>query len=143
MYAQQLAWLHAVPKSSSKDKNEKPRFEKLDDDNPAKTLPEANGYLTMCFQLAGICSSGGMAITALTWSEIDSFIARSAYPLTGWESEQIISMSRIYVNFSHKAKDAGFPAPYNPAANDDDAMEAARSIVNNRFLAMLGPDGKK
>ncbi len=84
-----------------------------------------------------------MAIAALTWSEIDSFIARSAYPLTGWESEQIISMSRTYVNFSHKAKEAGCPAPYNPAAKDEDAMEAARTLVNNRFLAMLGSMGKK
>lgn len=132
-----MAWLHGSPKRHKNDESPKSRAELLDDDDPAKSLPEINGYLSKCFMLSGVCLSGGMAIAPLTWVEVDSFVNRSAYPLTGWESEQIILMSRAYVNYSHKAKDLGCPSPFNLAANDEDAKEINRAIVNARFTSMF------
>lgn len=132
-----MAWLHAAPKRHKKDDDPTSRAESLDDDNPAKSLPEINGYLAKCFHLSGVCLSGGMGINALTWAEIDSFVNRSGYPLTGWESEQIILMSRAYVNYSHKAKELSCPSPFNLAANDEGAKETNRRIVNDRFMAMV------
>lgn len=137
-----MAWLQAAPKRHNKDDNPLSRYESLGDDNPANSLPEADGYIVKCFRLIDVCSSSGMGITALTWLEVNSFSTCSGYPLTGWESEQIILMSRAYVNYSHKAKEANCPSPFNLAANDDDAMEANRKIVNDRFLAMIGAEDK-
>lgn len=133
-----MAWLKAAPKRHKKDEDPKSRFESLDDDNPSKSLPEADTYLIKCFRLIGLFLDVGMGRYTLTWSEIDAFSTCSGYPLTGWESEQIILMSRAYVNYSHKAKELSCPSPFNLAASDDDAMEANRKIVNDRFLAMLG-----
>lgn len=137
-----MAWLHAAPKRHKNDDDPASRAESLGDDDPAKSLPEINGYLSKCFQLSGICLSGGMGLNALTWTEVDAFANRSGYPLNGWESEQIILMSRAYVNYSHKAKELNCPSPFNLAANDEDAMEVNRKIVNDRFLAMLGTTEK-
>lgn len=78
-----------------------------------------------------------MGMTALSWSEMDAFCNRSGYPLSGWESEQIILMSRAYCRMSHDAREVGCPAPYNLAAEDEDAQEVNRSIVNDRFMRML------
>lgn len=132
-----MAWLQAAPKRHKNDSDPTSRVESLSDDNPAKTLPEADRYLVKCFHLSGVCLSNGMGTTALTWAEIDSFVNRSGYPINGWESEQIILMSRAYVNYSHKAKEINCPSPFNLAASDDDAMEANRKIVNDRFMAMV------
>ena len=84
----------------------------------------------------GICSSNGMNITALDWSDVESFCNQSGYGLSGWESEQVVLMSRAYCHMSHQAKEFGFPAPYNQAASDDDALQKNRNKVNAQFMAM-------
>lgn len=136
-----MAWLNAKPKRHKNDEKPKSRFEILKDNDPAKALPETNRYIVDCFELAGVCLSGDMSITPLTWSEVESFVNCSERPLTGWESEQIILMSRDYIVYSHKAKDLGCPSPFNLAANDEDARAINRAIVNDRFNAMFNAMG--
>lgn len=137
-----MAWLHAAPKRNKKDENPKSRLELLSEDDPARELPDINLYLSMCFELLGICSNTGMGLTALTWFDVKSFCDQSSYPLTGWESEQIVLMSRAYCRMSHKATKVGFPSPYNLALEDEDALEVNRSIVNDRFLSMVNETSK-
>lgn len=130
-----MAWLHAAPKTKDK-KTPESRFNTLDEDDPARELPEADPFLEMCFNLVGPCLDGSMSLSPVTWRELQSFIGISGYRLDGWESQQIILMSRAYVNMSHKASEMGCPAPYNLAAFDEDAKEINRSKVNDAFMAM-------
>lgn len=85
----------------------------------------------------GICSSNGMGATSLNWSDVESFCNQSAYILTGWQSEQVVLMSRAYCGMLHEARKITCPAPYNLASEDEDAKEVNRSIVNDRFLSMV------
>lgn len=79
-------------------------------------------------------SSSGMGATPLTWVELDAFISRSGYHLTGFEAEQIMRMSRDYCSFSHRAKELGCPPPYSEAITDDeDALEKMRAKVARQW----------
>ena len=132
-----MAWLHAAPKQFKNDNDPKPRVNILSEDDPTRQLPHADSYLIKCFDLMGQCSTNGMGATALTWSDVESFSNRSGYDLNGWESEQIIMMSRKYCSMYQQSKELGYPPPYSAAASDKDARQKARDIVNARFLAML------
>ncbi len=79
--------------------------------------------------------TGAMGIIPLTWVELDAFISRSGYPLSGFEAENIITMSREYCNFSHKAKELGCAPPYNSGVsfNDDNSLDAMREKVARQW----------
>lgn len=133
LYAKQLAWLYATPKHHKDEEDPKSRVNSLDKNHPANTLPEIDPFLAKCFQLAGICLSGGMSVIPLTWQELDSFISRSGYILDGWESEQIINMSRVYCSFSQDAKELGCPAPYQDGKVLAASMDAIRDKVAKKW----------
>jgi hypothetical protein len=84
----------------------------------------------------GVCSSGGMSIAALTWSDVKSFCDQSAYRLSGWQSEQVVLMSRDYCSMAHQAKKLDCLSPYNEAANSEEAMQTTRNLVAEQFAAM-------
>ena len=130
-----MAWLHAAPKRNDKDDKPPSRFKTLKDGDPLKDLPEINEYYAICFQLSGMFLTGAMGIIPLTWAELDSFVSRSAYPLSGFEAENIITMSREYCNFSHKAKELGCAPPYNNNSlyNDEDSLDAMRDKVARQW----------
>lgn len=73
----------------------------------------------------------------LTWKELEAFTNKSGYTLDGWQSEQIIMMSRDYCNFLHKAKDTHCPAPYQEYFDDVDPMDEIRKRVDDSWPAML------
>lgn len=131
-----MAWLHSAPKQSKNDENPKSRLEILDEDDPARTLPDADEYLTARFVSSGMFLSGGMGMSPLTWTEISAYIDKSGYRLDGWESEQIFNMSQAYCGMSHTSKESTCPAPYNLAATDETALEKNRSIVADKFKRM-------
>lgn len=128
-----MAWLHSAPKLHEKDANPKSRVNTLPDDSHSRRLPEANSYLTLCFELSGFCLSGSMSAVPLTWCEIDAFVRRSGYHLNGWESEQIIKMSNSYCNMLSKAKSIDCPAPYIEGYDSDEAIEQMRKRVNEQW----------
>lgn len=98
-----------------------------------KSLPDINEYIANCFHLTGICLSGGMGITPITWAELDSFVNRSAYPLNGWESEQIIMMSRAYCGMHVKAQKLRCIAPYIENMDEDERIEYTRDKVARQW----------
>ena len=128
-----MAWLHSAPKKHEKDDNPKTRLSLLPEDHPAKHLPEANGYLTLCFELSGFCLSGSMGAIPLTWSEVNSFIDSSGYPLNGWEAEQLIKMSRTYCYMLSKAKKVGCPPPYQEGIEEEQALQEMRDRVAKQW----------
>jgi len=128
-----LAWLHAAPKQYTKQENPKSRIDTLTKDHPAKCLPEINGYLSICFQLSGVCLTGSMGVIPLTWLEIKAFSQQSGYHLSGWESEQIFKMSSSYCQMACKAKELGCPPPYSEGFDDEDQLQKMRERVNNQW----------
>lgn len=55
----------------------------------------------------------GMGVSAFSWSEIQSYSQQSGMELTGWESQQLVSMSREYSVWIHKAKDPKIESPWH------------------------------
>lgn len=128
-----MAWLHGAPKQYAKQENPKSRLSNLTDDHPAKCLPEINGFLSLCFQLSGFCLNGSMGSIPFTWSEIKSFSDQSGYKLSGWESEQIILMSRSYCYMATKAKELGCPPPYQEGVSDEEEVQKMRDRVSKQW----------
>lgn len=128
-----MAWLHSAPSKNNKGETAKSRLSTLPDNHQSKKLPEVDYYLSMCFELSGFCLSGSMGVMPLTWSEIDSFNNSSGYPLNGWQSEQLIKMSRDYCYMLSKAKELGYPSPYQEGYDEDD--EDAKQAMRDRVAA--------
>lgn len=74
-----------------------------------------------------------MGAIPLTWSEVGSFNDNSGYQLNGWQSEQIINMSRDYCYTLSKAKELGYPAPYSEGFDDEDSRQAMRDRVSKQW----------
>jgi len=130
-----LAWLHSAPKRHDKDDNPPSRLRSLTDDSPAKALPDADDYITMCFDLSGMCLSGAMGAVPLTWQEVGAFIRHSGYSLDGWEAEQVIKMSMSYCSMLSKANKLGCPPPYQKGITSEDAKQAMRDRVSAQWDA--------
>ena len=111
----------------------------LSEDSPAMVLPDTDEYMTMCFRLSGIHFTGSTSLSGstpavpLTWTEVDSFCNRSGYQLTGWESEQIINMSRSYCYTLSKSSDINYPAPYQEGFDSEDSIEQMRKRVADQW----------
>lgn len=138
-----MSWLHAAQKGHDKDENTQSRYDSLDDDDPLKSLPDINVYIKSCFHLTGICSSNDMGIIPISWVELNSFINCSAYPLTGWESEQIIMMSRDYCSMHVKAQKIRCAAPYLENMDEEERLQANRDRVARQWDALSDTFAKK
>lgn len=128
-----MAWLHSAPKKNNKDESPKSRLSTLPKEHASRRLPEADSYLTKCFELSGFCLSGSMGAVPLTWSEVGSFSMLSGYQLNGWQSEQIIKMSRDYCYMLSKAKLLGYPSPYQEGYHDEDEKQKMRDRVAKQW----------
>lgn len=137
MYARQLAWLHTVTKRNDKDKNKKSRFETLQDDNPAKSLPDTDNFLVNCFRSIGYHLKGGYGAIPLNWGEIESFTNKSGYQLNGWECEQLFLMSESYCGFLERAKDPNCAPPYRDDYDDIEDIELIRKRVDDKWDSLV------
>lgn len=70
-----------------------------------------------------------MGSVPLTWTEINAFINTSGYTLNGFDSEQLIKMSRDYCYMLSKAKELGYPPPYQEGFDDEDLKQQMRDRV--------------
>lgn len=137
-----MAWLQSAPKRHDKDNDPVSRVSALDDDHPAKALPETNDFIVSCFEDVGMCLQGGMSLTPITWNELLSFTKATKYNLTPFEYEQVMNMSRVYCSYTQKANDINEPAPYNLAENSEDEMELNRKRVEQKLRGMRGRTGR-
>lgn len=107
-------------------------------------MPPVNGgeYLVSSWHKCGMCLQGMSGAIPLTWQELDAYCSRSGANLDGWESEQIIAMSRAYVNMSRKADELNCHAPYVHELTEEQEQEIkqaaainARSILKSKKKA--------
>ena len=98
-----LAWLHAVPEGQSRS-----RFEM----QKSLDFPEIeHEYLVQCLETIGFGVSGFNGIEPISWNELRAWQELTQTPLTAWESESLILMSRAYCAMAYKAKEASYPSP--------------------------------
>ncbi|HAD31522.1 MAG: hypothetical protein CL578_22375 [Alteromonadaceae bacterium] len=129
-----MAWLHTAP--SVKDKDTEPRIKTLEDESPFKALPEIENAedLAHHFSRMGQINQGSMGITPFTWGDVQSYCQQSGVPLSGWESEQIILMSREYAVMSQKSKQKTYPAPYA----DESKITSWREVLSKGIKDVFG-----
>ena len=126
-----------------KDKDPQIRLHTLPDGHPAKKLPEADQLLTKLFKLCGFNMQGGMGATYLTWQEVQAFSDASKYNLSGWEAEQLIQMSRAFVNQSRKAQDIDCLPPYTDHRQTAEEKQQMRARVSKKLDSMFASMTKK
>ncbi len=132
LFARQLSWLNAAPKQHEKDNDPKQRIETLGN-SKLNCLPDADRFIVCCFIECGVCLSGGMGISPITWTELNNYIKCSKTNISGYESELIIKMSREYCNFSHKAQKKSCLAPYLENYESEDEIVKRRKIVSAQW----------
>lgn len=128
MYAEHLAWLQATPTHENNKIKSVPRINSMNDDNVYKQLPKADEFIIMCFHLLDVCRSGD-SLTPFTWTDVRDFNLQSGYNLDGWQSEQLVKMSRYFCSFFNKAKDVNCTPPYFAFANSSDEMKAKQRAI--------------
>lgn len=121
-----MAWLNAVPRGSKNSRLKS--FKERDEDSPLLKLPKTDGaeYLVDLLYEAGLFESNGMAATALSWQEIQSWLNCTKLELTPWEIMTIKDMSNVYVAEFNQASAKDRPAPYlyvDELKVDRDAVE--------------------
>lgn len=100
--------------------------------HPYTCFPDVDcEYMTRLFSESGMYMSGGMGMTALTWSEIHAYSIASEIGLTGWEAETIRKMSLSYVSWYNRAgkQQLGFPYEVPYELLNDETIENRRAHV--------------
>lgn len=102
--------------------------------DPLRELPECDTDIVNYWHMCGMVTQSGMGVSSLTWQEVESFSRLSSYYLSGWEAEQVVMMSRDYLQSKHAAEtDVGYPAPYAPENWREEALAARRKAVAEQF----------
>lgn len=96
--------------------------------------PVSHRYLIDWWLDAGTTSSIGMGEGALTWQEIDAWVARTEIELQPWEARIIRRMSQAFANERHEAKKPLRPVPYSLT----EQTTGVRDRVAAQFKAMAG-----
>jgi hypothetical protein len=95
-------------------------------------LPELDGaeYLVTLLFEAGLVQSTGMGASALSWSEIESWLRVTQLNLSVWEKLTIKSMSEVYAGELGVATKKDHPAPYTHV---DEALIADREMIASKL----------
>jgi hypothetical protein len=144
LYARQLGWFHAIPKSDKPSKEKaKNRAEKIKDNGGTPLMPEVDAeYLIGYWQDLGLISSNGMGATSLTASEIMAWTRLSAVELEPWEFNCIRQMSQHYASSLHNSENPDEPPPFGSLAQEFDRTVVG-SKVTNAFKAFIMAGRKK
>lgn len=133
---QQLAWLHAIPKTpqsqavaSRQALAPKSRLQKLLAEGGHPDLPEVScGYLLDIFLEVGPVSAAGMGSSRITQAEIAHWQANMRTPLPPWECRTLLRLSEAWLEESRVADDAARPPPYAEAPTTRTRDKVARQV---------------
>jgi len=121
LYVRHMAWLQAVPDDS---KAKKTRYEILEleeeyfkQPSPLKQLPELTGF-EMAYishlQEFGFCSSNGMGLEPVSFSEIKAWADLQKIELEPFEARILHGLSVAYVAQANKSTKPDSKSPYLP-----------------------------
>ena len=119
-----------MPEGSKKSRLKS--YTDLDGTSSFLTMPSLDGaeYLVQLLYEAGLVQSNGMGATALSWTEIESWIRVTQISLSVWERLLIKSMSEVYAGELSQATAKDRPSPY---VHVDEALEINRQVVTAKL----------
>ena len=143
LYAAQLGWFHATPKSSddlkqSEKKKKQTRAEKITEKGGTPLMPivgEESYLLNYWFDL-GMVGSGAMGAIQLSALEIEAWADLSGVELEPWEFACIRKMSAAYLRHINEGENPESLPPYGDPANEFDRAVVQKKVVN-AFKAFL------
>ena len=111
-------------------------YKDLDENSSFLNLPNLDGaeYLVTLLFEAGLVQSTGMGATALSWSEIESWLRVTQLSLSVWEKLTIKSMSEVYAGELSTATKKDSPAPYTHV---DEALFADREMIASKLKSVF------
>lgn len=104
------------------------------------SLPDVGdaGYLLSLLNEAGQVASGGMGITGLTWTEINSWLSTVELSLTTWEKLIIYKMSQAYAGEYSAASDVNRQEPFiQIVAEEEIDRVAVASRIRNVLRSLM------
>jgi hypothetical protein len=109
-----------------------PRYRQIIEKGGAPMLPNPGpaGYLVDYWKDAGCGLFGGMGITPLTSEEVLAWQNGTHTPLSPWEFQAVLEISRAYAGFLQTAREADCPPPYGATV-----AEVDREKVGDRLAA--------
>ena len=132
LYARQLGWFHAIPKSDKPSKQKAiSRGERITSNGGTPLMPQVDAeYLLLHWHSMGLVSTGAMGAIALSSHEIMAWSCLSAVELEPWEFNCIRQMSQNYVSSLHSGENANEPPPFGSLAQEFDKTIVGNKVVN-------------
>jgi hypothetical protein len=138
LYAKQLGWFHATPKSDKSVKEKSlNRAERIRAAGGTPLMPECDAeYLIGYWQDLNLCSAGAMGAIPLSATEIYSWCALSGVELEPWEFNSLRQMSQNYVSYLHIADASDAAPPYGSVAQEFD-RDVVQKKLTSAFKAFM------
>ena len=123
---QQLAWLHARPKSISGKPGDTPRLQTLQARGVDPDLPDPGpaGYLAGYLWEIGPTVSGGMGPAPIGWRDMQAWQDVTGMQLQPWEARLLRQCSQVYIAQLHDAEAHDAAAPYTASTADPERRNA-------------------
>lgn len=103
-------------------------------ENEACALPNSDNSLVSDFHNLGYKTGVGENVAPTPWSEVKSYSDMRHTPLSMWESEQLVSMSREYCNWLAKGTDVNCLSPWH--SEKYNVIESTSSQVKSGFASL-------
>ncbi len=127
-----MGWLNSRPKSHDKDSEPLSRYERLNDGDPLKELPECDPFLADCWNDIG---RSGKERAPIDYTDVLNYSTALKLDLSPFECRCIVNMSRQYVTEVYLSeKDINRPAPYESEEFDGQLVGAN---LSKAFKTML------
>lgn len=140
----QLAWLHAVPetarrtiseKASANRRDQKSRWQRMQDDGIAADLPEIRAceYLVAFLFQVGPTLLTPMGASPLTHGELRSFMTNTGLSLSAWEALTLRRLSADFLGESNRATEPSCPPPFASSVTSAERREAVAKKIDAYF----------
>jgi hypothetical protein len=132
LYARQLGWFHAIPKSDKPSKDKQPnRAEKIKAAGGEPLMPPVDAeYIVSYWQDLGLCGAGAMGAAPLSASEIDAWARLGAVELEPWEFNTLRQMSQHYISSLHESESPDALPPFGSLAQEFDRTIVQKKLTN-------------
>lgn len=137
LYARQTAFFHSVVKDDKKEPRLS-RGEEIRAKGGTPLLPDVGEfeYLVGYWQLVGLAGAGYAGPTAIMPSVVESWQRGTLVPLSAWEFQTLLDMSRAYVSQFYESSDPECPPPFGDPVNEFDRAMVSKKI-KSAFTSFL------
>lgn len=140
LYARQMGYLHARPRTGHSKTQAKSRLQQMRDDGTAVRMPPVPAevrHLLEQFLEVGPAMHTAMGTAPLSFAELGAWQRATAIELLPWEARLLRRLSAEYVAQYSASDSPDAPAPWSGAD------ERAREDVSQRVRSIFGGKAKK